>query len=106
MRFFNRIESLLNETLAVVLFGAAAEMEYEDIPLPSERKKEERSTESAKTASRKKKGFRGFRLGGQLKLFMLRAAKKLLLAVITSTEKLVLNFSKRHANVGFENTYK
>jgi hypothetical protein len=106
LRYFNRIESMLSETLAIVLFGAAADVEYEDIPLPSERKKDEGLSVSSKDQSKKKKSFRGFRLGGQLKLFMSRTSKKLLLKLLLSVEKLVLNLSRKSSNISYENSYK
>ncbi|MFY0643329.1 MAG: hypothetical protein JXR19_02575 [Bacteroidia bacterium] len=80
----SKLEWTLSEKLSILLFGSAADVEYEDIPLPSEQKqKSESASEVSKAALRRK------RKQAQLSLFFVRPLKRGLLFLFEVVEAVI-----------------
>ena len=89
------LELMLNYHLGALLFGSAAEVEFEDLPLPSETKERSPQTKPTQIENHKAK-----KKQTQLRLFFSRALKRFLLRLVESIESMVL--SNRIKNTSLE----
>jgi hypothetical protein len=98
--YFLQLERKINEPLALLLFGAEANQDFDDIPLPSEARPVAEKPKAKERTRRKK------RRSIQLQLLLTKGVKRALLMLVLGVEKSLQMFWHSKAVQIEHNSYR